>query len=52
MLVAAAIIGLAALSYQLDLSSRMAIFTGLILPIWLLGGLVGAGLGLLWYRWF
>ncbi|RKF14806.1 hypothetical protein D6850_07980 [Roseovarius spongiae] len=46
------VLGGAALVHAWGAGGRAALFTGLILPVWLLGGLLGAMLGLAWYRRF
>lgn len=37
-------------AYLLDAPSRVAIFTGLVLPLWLAGALLGLTAGMIWYR--
>jgi hypothetical protein len=37
-------------AFALDLPSRALLFTGLILPVWLMGGLAGLFVGLIRYR--
>ncbi len=37
-------------TFLLDMAPRAAVFTGLILPVWLMGGLVGLVAGLVRHR--